>query len=272
MRRAPAFLALAFATTLAATAARADVVLTVESRDLSEDPPRVDTQEIFMTADKLRTGDTDGEGRHFTMIYRGDRNVVWHLDDDEKTWLELDEAALAGLGAQVNQAMEQMKEALAQMPEEQRRQAEAMMKQHMPGAAPSGERVVEVRKTEARERIEGRDCVRHDVLVNGVKHSEVWAASWSDAGIPKDSFDVFKRMAAFYQKLFDANPFLRQAAGDAGLFDGADQVDGFPVLVRTFEDGKPTQEMRFQKAESRRIDAARFEVPAGYEKTTLANE
>jgi hypothetical protein len=79
-------------------------------------------------------------------------------------------------------------------------------------------------------------------------------------------------MAAFYQKLFEANPFLRESAGDAGFFDGAERIDGFPVRVRVFEDGQATAETLFKKAESRRIDPAQFELPAGYQKTTLGGE
>lgn len=48
-----------------------------------------------------------------------------------------------------------------------------------------------------------------------------------------------------------------------------DTIDGFPVLMREFKDGKPATEMLFRSVEKRQLDPGTFEVPAGYTAKTI---
>jgi hypothetical protein len=44
-----------------------------------------------------------------------------------------------------------------------------------------------------------------------------------------------------------------------------DRVDGFPVRIRQFEDGMLASESTLEAVDGKKVDAATFEVPAGYE-------
>jgi hypothetical protein len=43
-----------------------------------------------------------------------------------------------------------------------------------------------------------------------------------------------------------------------------EKLKGFPILVRTFEDGKATQETLFKSIETQKVDPSLYEVPAGF--------
>jgi hypothetical protein len=55
------------------------------------------------------------------------------------------------------------------------------------------------------------------------------------------------------------------------MFQGLDKVDACPVLIRSFENGKVVDETLFKSVKSGKVEASRFEVPAGYAKKTLGD-
>jgi len=266
--RSPFFTTVVFVLAWAATAA-ADVVVTVEKKDLAVDPPTVDTQMIYMTPDKLSAEGEDGNGGKVGMIYRGDRGLIWTIDHASKSYVEMDRAAMAKMGEQLDAAMKQMQAQMAQMPEEQRKMVEQMMKDKS-GATSDKKPVVEIKPSSAKQTVAGKSCSRWDVNVDGVKTAEMWGASWKDAGVDKESFAAFHDLAAFMQTLMDSSPVLANAIREeGGMFQGLDKVDACPVLIRSFADGKVVDETLFKSVQPGKVEASRFEVPAGYAKKSL---
>jgi len=255
---------------LASTAIAApDVVVTVEKKDLAADPPAVETQMIYMAPDKLTAEGADGHGGKISMVYRGDRDLIWTIDHASKSYVEMDRATMTQMSAQLDAALQQMQSQLAQMPEDQRKVVEQMMKDKM-GDTAKKKPVVAIQPTDTKQTIAGKACKRWDVQVDGVKTAELWGASWKDAGVDKESFAAFHDLAAFMQSLMDSSPVLANAvAGEGGMFQGLDKVDVCPVLIRSFADGKPVEETLFKSVQPGKVEASRFEVPHGYEKKTL---
>jgi hypothetical protein len=70
-------------------------------------------------------------------------------------------------------------------------------------------------------------------------------------------------MSRFLQELVASMPMLQSMQADQGL-EGLDRVEGYPVLMREFENGKAVSEVLFRSVEKRALPAATFEVPAGY--------
>jgi len=263
---APVVLAIA-GISAGAVCAHADVVVTVETRDLAADPPKVETQTIYLAPDKLAADGTDASGAKISMVFRGDRDLLWSIDHGTKAYVELDRATLQKLGGQLDAAMKQMQEQMAQLPEEQRKVVEQMMQNKLGAKKPP---VLAIEKTTEQQTIDGKPCTRHDVTLDGVKSAEVWAATWKDAHVRKESFDALRGMADFLTAIMEASPALASAVGsEGGLFRGMDRIDGYPVLIRHYEDGKVKEETRFKSAEEKAVEASRYEVPAGYTKQSL---
>ena len=257
-----------FALLLSASTATADYVLTAESRDLDSDPPTIDTMVLYLAKDKLATENDVGTEDASKSIFDATEKVIWHIEPGTKSYVRLDEASMRAIGSQMDAAMQQMREQMAQMPEEQRQQMEQMMKGMMGGD--TQKTTWTVQETPKKQDIQGRSCRRYDVLANGVKQSEIWAASWKDAGISKDSFEILRTWGSFMEEIAASVPtFAKALEEQGGMMPGLDKIDGFPVRVVDFEGEEPIRETTFKTIEEKKVDASFYEVPAGYTEKTF---
>jgi hypothetical protein len=158
------------------------------------------------------------------------------------------------------------------MPPEQRKQVEEMMKSQMPGMdAPK--HTLDVVATGKKETIMGKSCTSYEVLVDGEKISEVWATSWKEAGVPKESLSMLYALTAFFEDLASSNPMLGEALqSEGGFMQGLDRIDGFPLRIVDFEAGEPVSESLVKSMSSEAIAPEVFEVPAGYRKKSFDEE
>lgn len=247
------------------TAAHADVVYTLQAKQMLVTPPATSTIQLSLSADKLAVEPEPGaKGPH--MVFRGDKNVLWTMDPSTKTYVEMNGEMMKSLAAEMGPAMEQMKEQMKALPPDQRAKAEAMMNAQMGGGAGAKEPVVEVKNSGEKQTIAGYVCTHWDVFKDGKKVSEVWAADWSAAHVKKADFAVLKSMGQFMDDLRKSSPMMRRN-NDAVV--EMTRVDGFPVLVRQYADDKLVGETALQKVESKSIDASAFELPTGYTERKL---
>lgn len=254
------------ATLVCGSTASADYVLTSETRDLRSDRSEVMTTLTYLGKDQFALDSRSAEGEHTTTIYDAAQNVIYHVDHDSKSYVRIDQETLERIGAQMNTAMEQMKEQMAQMPEAQRKQVEQMM-QSMGGVGDTGHTVEwTVKETNEKQTLAGHGCRRYELLADGEKRSDVWATPWMEAGMPKESFDVLRKFATFFQQIAASNPMLARAMeSQGGALQGLDRVDGFPVRVVDYDDGMQTLETTTTSYEKRKVDDSMYQVPAGYE-------
>jgi hypothetical protein len=250
------------ATLVGGSTASADYVLSNETRDLRSDPPEVTTTLLYLGKDKFAADSRSAEGEHTTTIYDAAENVIYHVEHDSKSYMRIDQATLDQVGTRMNDAMQQMREQMAQMPEAQRKQVEQMM-QSMGGDAHQVEWTV--KDTGDKETLAGHGCRRYELLADGEKQSDVWAAPWKDAGLPKESFEVLRKFSTFFQNMASANPlFARAMKSQGGALQGLDRIEGFPVRVVDYDDGKVSTETTTKSYEEKKVDPSMYQVPAGY--------
>ncbi len=177
--------------------------------------------------------------------------------------------AQQGASGHMARAMEQMQEALKDMPPEQRQTMEQMMRSQMaqPGQGPQGcrEPRIEVRRTGQRATIAGFPAVRYDVLADGRPDSEVWIAPGITAWRELDP-QRLARFAAEVAKIAGCGGGTR-AGGPLGG-DAVWQLAGEGYPVRSVHAGSGTT-VEVVKAESRAVPAAEFQPPAGFARRTL---
>lgn len=204
------------------------------------------------------------------MIFDGERGAMLVLDHERREYSVLDEATLQQMATQVGSAMQQMREALEDMPPEQRAMAERMMKQQMPEASAEESILEETGETDS---INGFDCRWYEVTESGRKTTELCVASWSEIDGGEEAAEPMRRMAAFFQEM--ARQFSEAAGMDVmarqeNLFAHLEEIDGYPVLVRDLRaDGGVRSETCLTSAETADVDPALFEPPAGYRETTI---
>jgi len=262
------------------------VIYELETTYHSEAGKRVETAQLTVLSPHLLmmeilSGKRAQGGEKDEMIFRGDRREVVVVDHSNKAYMVMDEAAVNAMGEKLGEVKQQMqniqipKEALARLPEAERKRLEALMKQQMgePGNQAGVKRPAqEYRKTGERATREGYPCVRYDMFREGVKVQEMWVTDADNVEGGKDVRVVFKEMADFYKGLMDA--FSDMMGG--GLFgEGNDplggfaELDGFPVVTRDFEDGSLESETVLRSARRQMLDPDAFEPPSGYKRQEM---
>jgi hypothetical protein len=242
--------------------ARADLAYTMKTKALAMDPPTLVTHRISLAADRMALH-SEADGKATDFVFRGDQKLLWMIEPASKAYMQVDEASVKALAAQVGPMMEEMQERLAKLPPEQRATMEEILNMKAKGPE-QPEPKIELRSTGAKEKIAGYDCSRWDVLRDGTKTSEVWVTSWKAAGATKQDFAVLKQFSEFTKMLHAASPATRNLSRDGDLISEMDRVDGFPVRIRQFEGQDLASESTLEAVESQKIAPATFEVPAGY--------
>jgi hypothetical protein len=239
-------------------AAVAGTVLELENRDLrGRRAGSIDR--LYAQGEMLRI--ETGAGGGSTVIFRDEALLL--LNAEQKTYSRIDEAAAEAMGARMNAAMQQMEAQLKSLPAEQRAMAERMMKGRMPDAESPPEIKVE---QEGSEKVGEYQCKKFVVYQDGTKSAEVFTAEVEAAG---DGMGAFQAMARFATKLlasFQNTPMAEMANHPLRLLD---QVEGFPVLSREFQDGEAVREVTLKSAVRKDLDAGLFSPPPGYTEADL---
>ncbi|MGD9535654.1 MAG: hypothetical protein AB7P52_03450 [Alphaproteobacteria bacterium] len=210
------------------------------------------------------------------IIYRGDRREMLVIDNDERSYMVMDQEAIAamrrmmgggGEGGGGSGGMEAMiQEALKNVPEEQRAAVEQMMREQMQAQMPSGSgapegvQKVEYRETDEREEQAGYPTTKYEAVQGGEVIRELWITDWDNVDGGDEARDAFRAMAEFWGEAFGDLPGM-QEENPIEIFEKA---DGFPVLVREFSNGQLESESVLKSATERDFEPADFEPPAGY--------
>ena len=245
-------------------------LVTTEYRD---DPPIVGTIQISAQDGVSRMEVTSvSEDESGGMIFREESNEFIVIDHEEKGYYLIDEATLERIGTQLSSAMQQMQQALAEMPPEQRAMAEQMMKQHLPAPA-AKEEPMKVQKTGDSDTINGFDCDYYEVQQQGAKIRELCVTGWDDIEGGHEASASMLAMAGFFERMAE------QFSGDSGmdlmgeqreLFQHMRELDGYPVLTREFDgEGRVESESRLKSAKAANLDASLFDPPQGYARKDL---
>jgi hypothetical protein len=265
--------AVLFATLLAFSQVFAGSVIELVTTEYRDEPPVIGTVEIStqdgVSRMEVTSVSSDESGG---MIFREKSGEFIAIDHEEKEYYVIDEAAMERIGNQLGSALQQMQEALADMPPEQRAMAEQMMKQHLPAPAQAPEPMT-VRKTGATDAINGFRCQYYEVKQQGAKIRELCVTDWSDIDGGREAADSMLAMAGFFDKMadqFSSGSGMDVMGQQRELFQHMRELGGYPVLTREFDDsGRVESESRLKSARTSDIDPVLFNPPQGYRKMDL---
>ncbi|MFQ5963913.1 MAG: DUF4412 domain-containing protein [Candidatus Scalinduaceae bacterium] len=244
----------------------AGVIITTENRGLEGTPPEITTSKIYIEGKKMRidTNASQTMSGH-SMIYRGDLNLIWNIDEDRKKYIEMDKNTVDAMGSQISQAMKQMQESMAQMPPEQRKMMESMMKGTMPQMQPKKATTM-IENTGKKDKINGYSCTWYDVLLNGEKVREMCVSNLSEIGIKKETLNVFKDMSRFFSGITEAMKSSPMSQMNENPFSEFEKLEGYPIIVRRYKGSTVIEESSFKSIEHKKINKTFFEIPSGYTK------
>ena len=228
------------------------------------------THKIYAQGQMLRMDPDMKESiDRMSVIFRDD--TLWLVNHDDKKCQTIDKESMEQIGSQLSDAMKMMEEQLAGLPEEQRAMMEKMMKGRMPGGMgqESPPRRVE---TGATEKVGDYKCVVHTLHVGDEKVWEVCAASKDQLSGASEAMGAFKALSEFTQSLqenFSQGPF--SSVINTPFYD-MDEIDGFPVRVRTFDGGRLDSESILKSVTRKDLEESLFSVPEGYKVKSLADQ
>ena len=242
-------------------------------------------QRLYLQSNRLKTVSFDGNRVTEAIVMDLDAQTIMQIDYKDRTYMtatakEYAETMREGfkamgdtMGGQLQSQMKEMEEQLKQLPPEQRRQLEAMMRQAQQGAQKQAQPAlkpedcrpenVEVKRTGKNMTVAGYDASGYQIFNNGTLDSEVWIAPAITAVREIDPQKLERLVREMMKALPQCPP--------RGQMFGVDPVwklmkDGYPVRSVEKDGGSVTEVV---KAESRSLGAGEFQPPSGFARKTL---
>lgn len=244
----------------------AGVVFEIETKNHeSSDPGSVQTYVDGKNLKMLIT--TGNEHQSNEMIFRGERREMVVIDHEEKSYMIIDEAMIRSIGEQLSGVEAQMREALKNVPPEQRAMMEKMMKGRMPPQAASPARPkVELRRTSESDTRNGYPCMKYEATLDGRKVREIWVTPWDNVEGGDEAVEAFEAMAEFFAEMRDSMPrFGSDENQNDNPFENMKEMNGFPVVSYEYAtDGSLESESSLSSSTRRSVDPEEFEPPSGY--------
>jgi hypothetical protein len=242
--------------------------LYVESKDsrISGDDETV-TSKVFIETDRMRVETNSIMGPQ-VFIFRGDKQVMWVVDEMRKSYTEMTRADVDKLGKQLESMRKQMEEQLKNLPPEQRKMMEQMMGGSMPDMMGGQEKPV-FKLTSKNKKIAGYSCTLYEGFEGSEKVREVWTASLDQIPAAKKYLAVMNQMSEFFSALGDASDNMMFLPEEA---DDSDGFKGIPIRTVEFVDGTEDSFNEIIQIGERDHAASLFELPSGLQKKDMMNE
>ncbi len=192
---------------------------------------------------KMRTvSDEENKG----MIIRSDREIIYILSMKDKTYSEMTFKEFEGQMSKATEQMTRMQKKLDEMPPEQRKMMEGMMKGMM-----GGDKEYELKKTGEKKSVAGYSCEKVVMNEGDKEVGEFWVTK--QLGSMKD-------FAKDWSKLMD-----KMTQGPiAKMYRKLAELDGFAMESKM--GGVTTVTTKLEK---RAITDDMFELPSGYKKVEM---
>ena len=275
--------AVALVTTVTATTAPASAGWVIDQvmKSGGDDNNR---QRLFLQQNRLKTLVMEGANVTNAVVMDLDAQTITQIDYKQRAYTTATAAEYAALmrqgfekmgeaAGQMQSQMKELEEQLKNLPPEQRRQIEAMMKQAQ-GAQRSPAQPqtkpedcapdkVDVKRTGKSITVAGYEASGYQVFTNGKLDSEVWIAPAITAAREIDPQKLERMMKEMMKALPHCPP--------RGQMFGADPMwklmkDGYPVRSVDKDGGSVIEVV---KAESRSLGASEFQAPTGFARKTL---
>jgi hypothetical protein len=192
--------------------------------------------------------DVQGEKGNNTVIYRGDKQTFWMVNDKDKTYTEMTKEQMDAAAAKMEAAMQNMPPALRKM-----------MESKMGGASVDKPKYV---KKATGEKVGKWTATRYEAEdKKGVR--KIWTVPSRTIDITESDLAAMKQFSKFFEK-------FGQNKSDFFKFDRTDLgFAGMPVKTVMMESGKVKSSSELKEATRKDFPPSTFEVPAGYKKKEM---
>lgn len=238
---------------------------------------------MYVQDGALRTVPADGST---AFVFRDSSMIL--LDSSSRTYRVVDKAAMDKMAAKVNDMMAAVQARMASMPPEQRAAMEHAMQglgQRSSGAALAPKaHTFDAVDTGASATAGGRRCHRWNSLRDGKPTEQLCVVPETSLPGANEVMSAIRNAAAFSAQLQETVATRGGAIGAGGArasnpadmmsqsLEMVQKLGGVPVATRHMDattGSLAATEMVMTKWQQRNIDAAQFEIPAGYTRKDL---
>jgi hypothetical protein len=224
------------------------------------------TDEIQLDKDHLRFDSLGADGHPTrTTIFDAEKQVMWIVQPDKKTYNELTREDFERLYGQFSAMAAQMQERMKNLPPEQRAKLEKAMQGRgmaVPASKP------EFHKTGS-DHVGKWACDVYEQMENGAKSEEVCAASMAQLGLTPADLNVVTQLQNLFKHM------LPPALGNRAFALGDAEMQGFPgIAIRrvSYSGGhEQTREEMVDLTHGAIPDAA-FVLPEGFTKKPMMGQ
>jgi len=216
---------------------------------------------LYVEGGNLRVASADaGEGAGGSnAIIKGD--VLYAIDHQRRTYAVLDRARLKQMAQSMNEAMREMDERLENMEPGERARVEAAT-----GRAGGPRGPAQYQRTARSESVSGKSCRIWEGRQRNKKFVEYCVVPYSAIAGGAEVATAMRNMMSLMDDVMTA---LDESGTKDALFSsewrGVRALDGYPILIRMFDNGQPVAEEVLKSARETAVPASQFEVPAGYQ-------
>ena len=257
-----------FTSTLSVSAGE---VVKVTTKDLNQSNAQEETMTFLFSDGFMKMQDEENTD----VIFSSNDQHMLVISHSDQSYMIMDKDTGSNIKNEMDKMIEQ---ALANVPPEQRAMVEQMMKQQMNGAGGMGgmpgmgggqmpqmeESETEVRQTGRDDKINGYDCTYYETYENGEKQDEFCVASWSELGVSDNIQQSFKSMGEFIEGFIEQFSQMAPIRSEGNPFAYMNEIDGFPVYGKNFENGRAIQESTLSSITEQDLDINLFKAPDGY--------
>lgn len=240
--------------------AGAGLVMVYEQESIGR--PGTETSTMYLGKDRMRTETKGGAGDQ-VFIFRGDRKLFWMVDNRRGSYVEITEDDLKKMKDKMDKAMKKYEEQIANIPSEQRKMVEAMMKDRIPQKPPQ----TEYKKVDSGIEVGRWTCDLYDGYHGEDKIEEVWTADAGQFDLQPEELLVFDEVHDF-MKEFSKQPLPFFRIGKEKGAKGSD-FSGVPVRMISFSDGKKQERMELKEVQRKDVVPSMFELPEGLKKEAI---
>jgi hypothetical protein len=237
----------------------ADGVLLVQQITGGSSPQ---TAQVQLEKTRMRADTLGPTGEKVTVIFDADRQTLWMVNYDMKSYMEMTKADVDRTAGQLNAAMSQLEEQLKNMPPAQRAQVEAMMRGR--GIGPGAARPARPQYRKTGTDMVGRwSCDKYEGFQNNQKVSELCTVDPKVLNLTAADVEVTRQLATFFEALMpqNANSVFRLGSEEQGF-------SGLPVRsVSTVAGRQIVSELK--EISRQTFTDSTFVVPAGFQKQQM---
>ncbi|MCX7785717.1 MAG: DUF4412 domain-containing protein [candidate division WOR-3 bacterium] len=238
----------------------ADIVMTAQMQDLTKPKEKPLIQTTYLSKECIRI-DAKAEKLDIATIFRGDKEIFWIIDNKKKSYTELTKEDLAKMQEMMKDATSAIEQALKNLPSDQRKKMEEMMKKQ------TAEKTnIVFKKVSGGEKVNQWLCDKYVGSINDQKVIELWSTDWEKIGLKLENIKVFDKMKVFFEQIAKDFAFKFQPVET----EKRDNMYwGVPIKIVEQEKGKLLSSYEIKEIRQEELSPSLFEPPKGYKKEKL---